>query len=213
MRKILTERIFESSLDCMYKCRLLLNGRHGNKTEYEEHIRRFAAMYQRAAIARLQELNRETKIAYIDRVTPCALHSDAQLLIIRRVEVNGLRSDSVVLARAENGRDSYQPVLFYRYEEINIRAKLLLAFRAALIEKATGVALRRGQIIYGQDFNQVQIPLSTYVAKTEGMISRINELAIQQEPALFLCPHCEICEFKSRCHDRAVAENNLSHKE
>jgi len=64
MRKILTERIFESSLDCMYKCRLLLNGRHGNKTEYEEHIRRFAAMYQRAAIARLQELNPETKIAY-----------------------------------------------------------------------------------------------------------------------------------------------------
>jgi len=210
MRKILTERIFESSLDCMYKCRLLLKGRHGNKTEYEEHIRRFAAMYQRAAIARLQELNPETKIAYIDRVTPCALHSDAQLLIIRRVEVNGLRSDSVVLARAENGRDSYQPVLFYRYEEINIRAKLLLAFRAALIEKATGVALRRGQIIYGQDFNQVQIPLSTYVAKTEGMISRINELAIQQEPALFLCPHCEICEFESRCHARAVAENNLS---
>jgi len=101
-------------------------------------------------------------------------------------------------------------MLFYRYEEINVRAKLLLAFRAALIEKATGVALRRGQIIYGQDFSQIQIPLSTFVAKTERMISRINELAIQQEPALFLCPHCEICEFESRCQTRAVAEDNLS---
>jgi hypothetical protein len=27
MRPILTERIFESSLDCTYKCHLLLNGR------------------------------------------------------------------------------------------------------------------------------------------------------------------------------------------
>jgi len=158
MRQILTERIFESSLDCIYKCRLLLNGRHGNKTEYEEHTGRFAAMYQRAAIARLQEMNPDTKTVYIDRITLRVLHSDARLLIIRRVEVNGLQSDSVVLAYTENGRDSYQPVLFYRYEEINIRVKLLLAFRAALIEKATGIALRHGQIIYGQDFSHVQIP-------------------------------------------------------
>ena len=194
----------------MYKCRFLLNGRHGNKTEYEEHTGRFAAMYQRAAIARLQEMNPDTKTVYIDRITPRALQSDARLLIIRRVEVNGLQSDSVVLAYTENGRDSYQPVLFYRYEEINIRAKLLLAFRAALIEKATGIALRHGQIIYGQDFSHVQIPLSAFVAKAERMISRINELVIQQEPALFLCSHCEICEFESRCQSRAVAEDNLS---
>jgi len=58
-----------------------------------------------------------------------------------------LRSDSVVLAHAENARATYQTVLFYRYEEITIRAKLLLAFRAALIEKVTGVALSHGRIL------------------------------------------------------------------
>ena len=211
MRQILTERIFESSLDCMYKCRLLLNGKRGNKTEYGDHIDRFATRYQQAAIARLQEMGLKPKTVSIDRVTLTELHSDgAQLLMIKRVEVNGLRSDSVVLARTEDGSATYQPVLFYRYEEITVRAKLLLAFRAALIEKATGVTLRHGRIIYGSDFSTVQVPLSAFVTKAERMISRINEMAIQQEPALFLCPHCDICEFQNRCHSRAVAEDNLS---
>ena len=56
MRSTLTERIFESSLDCTYKCHLLLSGRRGDKTEYEEHAERLDRMYQRAAVARLQEL-------------------------------------------------------------------------------------------------------------------------------------------------------------
>jgi predicted RecB family nuclease len=211
MRQILTERIFESSLDCMYKCRLLLSGRRGNKTEYEEHTGRFAAMYQRAAIARLHEMHPARKTAYIPRVTPGTLHRDSrQILIIRRLEVPGLRADSVVLTRAENGRDSYYPVSFYRYEEINIRAKLLLAFRAVLVERATGVSLHYGYIIHGQDFSRVRVPLSAFIAEVERLISRIDELAIQAEPALLLCPHCEICEFESRCRSRAIAEDNLS---
>jgi hypothetical protein len=37
MQQILTERIFESPLGCIYKSRLLLSGKRGNKTEYEEH--------------------------------------------------------------------------------------------------------------------------------------------------------------------------------
>jgi len=68
MRRILAERIFESSLDCTYKCHLLLNGRHGTKTEYEEHTERFDGMYRRAAIDRLQEKNPEKKTRYLNKL-------------------------------------------------------------------------------------------------------------------------------------------------
>jgi hypothetical protein len=113
MQQILTERIFESPLDCIYKSRLLLSGKRGNKTEYEKHTDRFAAMYQRAAIARLQEMHPDRKTVYIPRATSGALHSDRrQIQIVRRVKVSGLRSDSVVPVPAENGCDSYQPVFF-----------------------------------------------------------------------------------------------------
>jgi predicted RecB family nuclease len=210
MRRILAERIFESSFDCTYKSHLLLNGRHGSKTEYEEHRALFDGMYQRAAIARLQEMNPNKMTLYLNRLTPSVLHNAAQLIVIKRVEANGLRSDSIVLTRATKGQGTFHPIFFHRYEEVNARAKLLLAFRAILIQNASGIAPSHGQIIYGQDFNCVTIPLSAVIAKVECMIRRVDELAIQREPTLFLCSHCDICEFKTSCHARAVQEGNLS---
>src|SRR5438128_2086027 len=114
MRRILAERIFESSFDCTYKCHLLLNGRHGNKTEYEEHTDRFDGMYQRAAIARLQEINPDKMTLYLNKLTSAALDDIAQLVVIKRVEVNGLRSDPIVLARSHTRPGSFEPVFFHR---------------------------------------------------------------------------------------------------
>src|ERR1700736_6557122 len=90
------------------------------------------------------------------------------------------------------------------------RTKLLLAFRSILIEKATGIVLSYGQIIYGPDFSSVTISLSTCITKVKGMLCRVDELATQQDPAFFLCSHCEICEFGPSCLSRAVAEDSMS---
>jgi len=199
MRPILTERIFESALDCTYKCHLLLNGRHGNKTEYEEHTERLDNMYQRAAIARLLEMYSNKDTMFLDELTRDTLHNDARLVIIMHAETNALKSDWIVLTRAKTTPGSYQPVLFHRDEEINTRTKLLLAFRSILIEKATGIVLSHGQIIYGPDFSSVTISLSTFITKVKGMLCRVDELATQQDPAFFLCSHCEICEFGTSC--------------
>jgi hypothetical protein len=86
MRPILTERIFESALDCTYKCHLLLNGRHGNKTEYEEHTERLDNIYQRAAIARLQEMYSNKDTMFLDELTRDTLHNDARLVVIMHAE-------------------------------------------------------------------------------------------------------------------------------
>jgi hypothetical protein len=118
MRLVLTERIFESSLDCLYKCHLRLHDRHGTKTEYEEHTERFDEMYQRAAIARLQELYSDKEIIYLNKLTRRALRHSAALVVIKSVQANGTQSDSIVLARGKNVLVSYQPVFFHRYEKI-----------------------------------------------------------------------------------------------
>jgi hypothetical protein len=185
MRPILTERIFESALDCTYKCHLLLNGRHGNKTEYEEHTERLDNMYQRAAIARLQEMHSHKDTIFLEELTPDTLDNTARLFVIMYAEANGLKSDWIVLTREKHTLRSYQPVLFHRGEEINTRTKLLLAFRSVLIEKVTGIVLSYGQIIYGPDFSSVTISLSTFITKVKGMLCRVDELATQQDPAFF----------------------------
>jgi predicted RecB family nuclease len=210
MRHILAERIFKSSFDCTYKCHLLLNGRHENKTDYEEHMDRFDGVYHREAIARLQEMHSNAKTLHLNSLTPQVLGNSAQLAVIKRVEADGLRSESIVLSRANNGHASFEPVLFHRYEELNARAKLLLAFRAVLIEKVTGIVLTRGRIILGRQFTSATIPLSALTVKAERIIRQVKELAIQQDPPFFLCSHCEICEFQASCRARAIKEDNIS---
>jgi predicted RecB family nuclease len=214
MRRVLTERIFDSLFDCTYKCHLLLNGRHGTKTEYEEHTERFNGIYQRAALARLQEINQDKEILYLNKLTPSvqgnAILDSGQLIIIKHVETNGLRSDSVVLAWEKNRNGSLKPLFFHRYEKLDARAKLLLAFRATIIEEITGTVPSHGQMISGPDFTGTAIPLSASVAKVKRMINRIGQLATQPDSTFFLCSHCEICEFRSSCHSRAVEEDSMS---
>src|SRR5262245_10364104 len=136
---LLTERVFNSSFDCPTKCYLLLNGRRGMKTEYEAHAEESDGIYQRAAITRLQALTRDKNTLHLRRLTPSVLYGRSRLIIINRAQVNECRSDAIVLFRPESKHNSFQPVLFHRYEEVSARAKLLLAFRAALVGNAIGV--------------------------------------------------------------------------
>jgi predicted RecB family nuclease len=206
MRRVLTEESFESSFDCRYKCHLLFNGQRGAKSEYQEHVERLDGMYQREALARLQEVNQNKPPLYLNKITQSIVHNSAYLVVIKRLEANGLRSDSTVLLRSRNeGR--FQPLFFHRYDNVDIRAKLLLAFRSVLVERAIGITPSHGQIIYGRDFSSMAVRLPNFIAKAE---RRIDELVTQQEPKLFLCSHCEICEFQARCKSRALKEDSIS---
>src|SRR5260370_25210845 len=116
MQPLLTERILNSSFDCRTKCYLLLDGRRGKKTEYETQADEFDGMYQRAAIARLQGQTPDKDTVYLGNLTSSALHGSPHLVVIKRVEVNGWRSDAIVLSRPKSGNNSYQPIFFHRYE-------------------------------------------------------------------------------------------------
>jgi predicted RecB family nuclease len=213
MQPILTERILNSSLDCSTKCYLLLHGRRGKKTEYEMHADESDGTYQRAAITRLQEITPDKDTLHLGSLTSSALYGSPRLVIIKRVEVNGWRSDGIVLFRPEAGNKSLQPVLFHRYEEVSARAKLLLAFRAALVGNAIGVMPTYGQIIHGHDFDRTAISLAPLVKKVEAVVTAITNLGNQKLPPLFLCPHCEVCEFQTKCASRAAEEDSISRLE
>ena len=167
-------------------------------------------MYQRAAIAILQEMHPNKDIIFLHELTPDTFDNDARVFIIMHADANGLKSDWIVLTRGKHTLGSCQPVLFHRGEEINTITKLLLSFRSVLIEKVTGIVLSYGQIIYGPDFSSVTISLSTFITKVKGMLCRVDELATQQDPAFFLCSHCETCEFRASCLSRALAEDSIS---
>jgi len=97
MQTILTERIFEAWINCPYKSFLLLKGRRGTQSEYEQHATRANALYEREAFDRLIAGKHFIRSS---RPTPSTLQDNADLLIIKSVKADGLQSDTVVLERS-----------------------------------------------------------------------------------------------------------------
>jgi predicted RecB family nuclease len=208
MKRPLTERILNSSFDCKTKCYLLLQGRHGTKTQYETHADDFDREYQREAIVRLQDFDPNNETPNLKSL-PSSTPHNSSLMVIKRGDVDGLQSDAIVLSRHSWG-EALTPMFFHRYEDISTRAKLLLTFRAIIVGKATGIVPTHGRIIYGREFAHSTIPLTTFIPKTENIIHSIAELSNQKSTPLFLCSHCEICEFRTTCRSRAIEEDNIS---
>jgi hypothetical protein len=61
----------------------------------------------------------------LSTLSTSALNNSAELVVIKRAEVDGLRSDSIVLERDNERQGLIQPVFFHRYDEVGTRAKLL----------------------------------------------------------------------------------------
>jgi predicted RecB family nuclease len=210
---LLTERVFGSSFDCQTKCYLLLNRRRGQKTEYEMHTDESDRTYQHEGIAKLQDIASGKDTVRLRRLTSSAISGSHRLIICDRVEANEWRSDAVVLFRTESRGNSFQPVFFNRYDEVPTRAKLLLAFRALLVGNAIGAVPDRGYIIYGTHFTRISIFLPPLITKVQSVLEEITTFRSQMSPPLFLCSHCEICEFRTHCASRAADENNISRLE
>jgi predicted RecB family nuclease len=207
MRTILTERIFEAWLNCPYKSYLLFKGRRGTRTEYEKHAAHANALYEREALARLSAGKHVTRSS---RSTHSLLQGKAELVILKSATADGLRSDAVVLEKSTRNPQALQLVSFHRYDELDAKAKWLLAFRALIVRKALTVALTRARIMSGREFSSKTLHLSDAIGKIEAMLRRLSDLATSKNPPFVLCSHCDICEFQPSCHARAVEEDSLS---
>jgi predicted RecB family nuclease len=183
------------------------NRRHGRKSEYQEHAESFDKTYREVALRRLQ--SQHGAVRQVPRLAPSALTARDMVAVVARAEADDLRTDGNVLVRAEKASDAFEPMLFHRYEEVAVKTKELLGYKAAVIGKVLGRTPTHGQIICGSEFMTVRVPLSPFIAKAEQILQRIEALREQELP-LILCPHCDVCEFSAECHTRAVEEDNLS---
>ena len=117
----------------------------------------------------------------------------------------------IVLIRAKRNSDSFEPVLFHRYDEISLREKLLLAYKAAVIGKAGGIMPTHGQIIYGEEFNTIRVILSPFIAKAEQIVHDIEELrGSERNHRYFSALTAMFASFSRKCRSKAVEEDNLS---
>ena len=68
-----------------------------------------------------------------------------------------------------------------------------------------------GIVWHGKECRTTRVRLSPDLRKTERLLREVKEMAsAESPPRLILNDHCQVCEFRQRCHDQAVQEDNIS---
>ncbi len=109
------------------------------------------------------------------------------------------------------GNFLYLPILFYEGQHVRKEQRLLLALYSVLLSRYQGTASPHGVIWHGQDSQATKIKLAAELGTAEQILRDLKKMSSHEEPPpLILNEHCQVCEFRQRCHNQAVQEDNLS---
>ena len=207
-KREVTDHVFTSYLDCAYKAFLLLQGRTGDKTDFERHAGDFDYRYQLAATASVEARFGEQEKLRRARLTDKALNGTHRLILSTRVITDGLATGPFVAIRSTRVQN-FEPVYFHRYQPLSLREKLALGYKAVVLGKLTGVMPTHGQFIHGDAFQVTRLALSHYTKKAEALIRQLVKL-LRNNQQPFLNRHCDLCEFRRTCRSKALEEDDMS---
>jgi predicted RecB family nuclease len=105
----------------------------------------------------------------------------------------------------------YIPILFHEGRQVRTEQRLLLEVYGLLLSRLQGLMPPNGLIWHGKDCKATRVRLNADLRKTERLLRDLKEVCSSESlPRLILNDHCQVCEFRQRCHAQAVQEDNLS---
>ena len=105
----------------------------------------------------------------------------------------------------------YVPMLFHEGRKVGKEQRLLLDVYGLLLSRIQGRMPADGIVWHGKEVQGDEGPPQPDLRKTERSLREVKEIAkAGSPPRLILNDHCQVCEFRQRCHDQAVQEDNLS---
>ena len=103
------------------------------------------------------------------------------------------------------------PIRFVWANKVGRHDKLLLAFDALALSMLLGRNVPAGKIIHGDNHAVLKVNTTGLVSEVRTLIEKTSILLSRQlPPDLVLNRHCAECEFRSRCHQKAVEKDDLS---
>jgi predicted RecB family nuclease len=210
----ITREVLEGYLSCKYKGHLIRAGEPGTQSDYR---------------ALLGERKDEVRLRVIDKIL--ARHPTDQLARVVVLTASALRQwplivlDAVLeddlvslcfdgLKRVDGpsqlGQFHYIPVLFHEGEQVRKEQRLLLELYAFFLSRVQGRMPGSGIVWHGNACRATKIRLSADPRKAEQILRDVQQLGNGEPPRLILNDHCPVCEFRQRCQEQAVREDNLS---
>ena len=211
----ITKDILESYLHCKYKGYLKLTGQQGTKCDYETLLTEMRAKVRLAAIDKILARHPGEEIPRNIPLTTTALKQGASFILDATLEddlvlphFDGLKK---VDGPSKLGDFHYIPMIFHEGRQVRDEQRLLLELYGLLLSRLQGQMPVNGIIWHGKECKATRVRLNADLRKTERLLRDLKEMcSAESPPKLMLNDHCQVCEFRQRCHAQAVQEDNLS---
>lgn len=211
----ITRDILESYLHCKYKGHLKLTGQQGTKCDYETLLTETRVEVRLAAIDKILARHPGEEILRNVPLTTSALKQGASFILdatlgdaLFSLDFDGLKK---VDGPSKLGDFHYIPILFHDGEKVRKEQKLLLELYSLLLSRLQGQMPAHGIVWHGKQCKATRLRLNADLRKTERLLRDFKELcSAESPPKLMLNDHCQVCEFRQRCHEQALKEDNIS---
>ena len=211
----ITRDAVESYLNCKFKGHLKLSGQQGTRCEYETLLTEMRAEVRLAAIDKILAHHAGEEIPRNIPLTASTLKQGASFLLDATLEddlvclpFDGLKK---VDGPSKLGDFHYVPMIFHEGRNVMTEQKLLLEVYGLILSRLQGRSPAYGIAWHGEDCMATRVRLFPESKKAQQLLGSLTEMACSDaEPRMFLNDHCQICEFRQRCHTQAVKEDNLS---
>lgn len=211
----ITRDILESYLHCKYKGYLKLTGQQGTMSDYEALLTEMRAEVRLAAIDKILARHPGEEIPRNVPLTTSALKQGASFILdatldddLVSLHFDGLKK---VDGPSKLGDFHYIPMLFHEGEKIPNEERLLLELYGLLLSRLQGQMPIKGIIWHGMECKGTMVRLNADLRKTERLLRELKEMcSADSSPRLTLNDHCQVCEFRKRCHAQAVQDDNIS---
>jgi predicted RecB family nuclease len=213
---ILTDRLLRDDLECNYKSYLRLQSQSCRASDFSALCSRLDARYRESAFKSLVTQKSAGAVEQFEntRVQDGMVRGDG--LILNAVGSSGeltTHFDALERCSGESrlGTHRYRPIRFCRHQRPSSVLRLLLAFDALVLSSLQGANSADGIIVCGPAFRRMRIDLQTDIDHLAPILRRLrHELIENSEPPLVLNRHCDLCEFKHVCRNKAMNSDNLS---
>jgi predicted RecB family nuclease len=211
----ITREVLESYLYCKTKAHLKLAGRQGSVSDYEALLAGRRGEVRQTAIGKILSKHPPAEVARNIPLTAAALWAGPSSVLDATLEDDllSLRFDGLkkVDGPSKLGDFHYVPVLFHESRKVGKEPRLLLELYGLLLSRLQGQLPSHGIIWHGKECRTTRIRLNADLRRTERLLREVKEtIGAEPPPRLILNDHCHVCEFRQRCHDQAMQEDNIS---
>lgn len=214
MTRQLTREILEAHLHCRYKGHLTWVGESAEPSDYQVLSAAHRADVRQQAIERITARQPGATVVREAPLTAAVLKAGPAFVLDAVLEDDSfsLRFDGLmrVAGPSKLGDFHYIPMLFHGGGSVRARQRQLLEVYGLLLSRIQGRTPESGVLWYGRECRATKLRLSPDLRTAERLLREVEQARDAGPPRLVLNDHCQVCEFRRRCHEQAVREDNLS---